>query len=87
MTPTDAVLFTVRLPLPATCADLGGHRVIKSSDIAATQGRTVKRYHCELTDGVLNGLQALVTEANSADLRIFAAKYPEQDPALRFQLQ
>jgi len=86
-TPADAALYTVRLPLPATCADLGGHRVIKTTDIAATQGRTVKRYYCELSDGSLSGLQALVTEANSADLRVFSVKYPDQDPALRFQLK
>ncbi len=86
-TPTEAVLFSVRLPLPATCADLGGHTVLKATDIAATQGRTVKRYHCELTEGALAGLQALVTEANSADLRVFTVKYPDQDPALRFQLK
>lgn len=86
-TPAEAVLFTVRLPLPATCNDLGGHNVIKATDIAATQGRTVKRYYCNITDGSLAGLQALVTEANSADLRVFTAKYPEQDPALRFQLK
>jgi hypothetical protein len=86
-TPGDAALFTVRLPLPATCADLGGNRELKTTDIAATQGRTVKRHYCELTEGALAGLQALVTEANSADLRVFSVKYPEQDPALRFQLK
>ncbi|HMA91752.1 MAG TPA: hypothetical protein VKP30_03655 [Polyangiaceae bacterium] len=86
-TPAETALFSVRLPLPATCADLGSHRIIKSWDLPATQGRTVKRHHCELTDGALNGLQALVTEANSADLRVFTVKYPEQDPALRFQLK
>lgn len=86
-TPAEVAFFSVRLPLPATCADLGSHRVIKTSDLPTTSGRTVKRYYCELTDGALNGLQALVTEANSADLRVFTAKYPEQDPALRFQLK
>jgi hypothetical protein len=85
-TPADAALFTVRLPLPATCADLGAARVVKTTDIPATGGKTVKRYVCELTDPALSGLQALVTEAASADLRVFTAKYPEQDPALRFQL-
>lgn len=86
-TPADAVLFTIRLQLPATCADLGGHRVIKTTELPSTQGRPVKRYHCELTDGALSGLQALVTEANSADMRVFSAKYPEQDPAFRFQVK
>lgn len=85
-TPAEVALYTVRLQLPATCADLGGHRVIKTTDLPSTQGRAVKRYYCEFTDGALNGLQALVTEANSADLRVFTVKYPEQDPALRFQL-
>ena len=86
-TPAETTLFSVRLPLPATCAALGGHSMLKVTDIAATQGRTVKRYHCALTDGALAGLQALVTEANSADLRVFSVKYPDQDPALRFQLK
>jgi hypothetical protein len=86
-TPAEAVLFTVRLALPATCADLGGHTVLKVTEIPATQGRTVKRYHCDLTEGALAGLQALVTEANSADIRVFSAKYPDQDPAFKSQLK
>jgi hypothetical protein len=85
-TPADVALYSVRLQLPVTCADLGGHRIIKTTELPSTQGRAVKRYHCELTEGALSGMQALATEANSADLRVFTAKYPEQDPALRFQL-
>jgi hypothetical protein len=86
-TPAEVALFSVRLPLPATCADLGGNRVRKTTDIPATQGRTVKRNYCDLTDGTLAGLQALVTEANSADMKVFSAKYPDQDPTLRFQVR
>jgi hypothetical protein len=87
-TPADVALYSVRLPLPATCADLGGHTVLKSTDVPTNiVGRTVKRYHCDLTDAGLSGLQALATEANSAELRVFTVKYPEQDPALRFQLK
>jgi hypothetical protein len=86
-TPAEVALFSVRLPLPATCADLGGNRLRKATDIPATQGRTVKRFYCDLTDGPLGGLQALATEANSADLKVFSAKYPDQDPALRFQVR
>jgi hypothetical protein len=86
-TPADAALFSVRLPLPVTCNDLGGNRVIKEMQIPASNGSTVKRTYCELTDGTLSGLQAVATEANSAELRVFSPKYVEQDPALRMQLK
>jgi hypothetical protein len=86
-TPAEAAQFSVRLPLPVTCNDLGGHRVIKEMAIPASNGGTVKRTYCELTDGVLSGLQAIATEANAAELRVFSSKYPEQDPTLRMQLK
>lgn len=85
--PAEVALFTVRLPLPVTCNDLGGNRVVKATQIPSSSGRTVARTHCELTDGPLAGLQALATEANSTELKVFSVKYPEQDPTLRVQLQ
>lgn len=86
-TAADAVLFSVRLPLPVTCNDLGGNRVLKEIQLGSTTGGTVKRTYCELTDGSLAGLQAVATEANNSELRILAPKYLEQDPALRMQLK
>lgn len=86
-TPAEAALFSVRLPLPVTCNELGGNRVIKEIQIPASNGGTVKRTYCELTDGSLSGLQAVATEANSSELRVFSVKYPEQDPSLRMQLK
>jgi hypothetical protein len=86
-TPADAAHFSVRLPLPVTCNDLGGNRVLKEMQIPASNGATVKRTYCELTEGALSGLQAIATEANSTELRVFSAKYPEQDPALRMQIK
>jgi hypothetical protein len=86
-TPVDAALFSVRLPLPVTCNDLGGNRPIKVTQIPSSDGRSVKRTYCEITDGALAGLQAIATEANSAELRVFTVKYPEQDPALRMQIK
>ena len=85
-TPAEAAFYSVRLPLPITCADLGANRVVKETQIPTTSGRTVKRAHCEITDGPLSGLHAVATEANSSELRVFTVKYPEQDPALRMQL-
>ncbi len=86
-TPADAALFHVKVQLPATCAALGGHRVIKESSLASSDGRAIKRTHCELTEGALSGLQAQATEAANSELRIFTPKYPDQDPVLKFQLQ
>jgi hypothetical protein len=86
-TPADAALFSVRLPLPVTCNELGGNRVIKETQIPASNGGTVTQSYCELTDGVLSGLQVVATAANSAELRAFSPKYAEQDPSLRMQLK
>lgn len=86
-TPAEAALFSVRLPQPVTCADLGESRTIKASTLPATDGRTVNRTHCEITGGALTGLEALATEGANAELRVFTAKYREQDPALRMLLR
>jgi hypothetical protein len=82
-TPAEAALFSVRLPLPVTCADLGEFRTIKEITLPSTDGRTVKRTHCEITGGPLSGLEALATQGANSELWIFSAKYREQDPALR----
>jgi len=79
--PADAVRFTVRLTTPTKCDALGPNRVIKVIAAPATNGATVNRYYCEFMGGALNGLQALASEANNADMYVFTPKYLEHDRA------
>ena len=79
--PAEAARFAVRLSDPAKCDVLGANRVLKVIAAPATNGATVNRYYCEFTGGDLNGLQALATDANNADLYVFTPKYLEYDPA------
>ena len=79
--PADAVRYSVRMAAPTQCNALGPNRVVKVIAAPATNGSTVNRTYCELTGGALNGLFALATEANNADLYVFTAKYLEHDAA------
>lgn len=85
--PSEAALFSVRSELPTTCTDLGGHRVLGETAVPSSDGKTVKRQHCELTDPSLSGLHALVTEANQADIKVFTAGYPDKDLGFAAQLK
>ena len=78
-----AAKFDATLPAPITCEKLGAHRVIRSWNVPNQQ---VKRSHCEITGGVLAGLQAMVSEAHQAPLHIFSPKYVEMAPALKAKL-
>lgn len=77
-----AVRFTTRPKAPVTCDDLGPNRVVKSWEVPAKDGRSVKRTRCELTSGGVSGLHALVSEAHNADLHLFSPQYLEKDPAM-----
>ena len=79
--PAEAARFAVRLSNPTKCDALGANRVLKVISAPATNGASVNRYYCEFTGGDLNGLQALASEANNADLYVFTPKYLEHDPA------
>lgn len=79
--PAEAARFAVRLSSPTKCDALGANRVLKVIAAPATNGATVNRYYCEFTGGDLNGLQALASEANNADLYVFTPKYLEHDAA------
>ena len=77
----DAVLFTVRPPSPASCADLGEHRALRTWDVPVPGGGTVKRTHCELTSGPLAGMQAVATAAIT-ELHVLSPKYAQRDPRI-----
>lgn|GEM_PF-580246 len=79
--PAEAVRYSVRLAQPAKCDALGPNRILKVIAAPATNGSTVNRYYCEFMGGALNGLQALASEANNADLYVFSPKYLEHDAA------
>src|SRR3954471_14795419 len=65
------VLFSTKVPAPATCDDLGPHKVLKTFDVPATNGSSVKRTVCELTGGTLAGMNAVVSQAANAQVYIF----------------
>ena len=75
----DTVRFSTRPASPATCADLGEHRVVRTWDVPAPTGQMVKRTHCEFSAGPLAGMQAVVSAA-IADLHVFSPKYAQRDP-------
>jgi hypothetical protein len=83
----DAFLFKAEPPNSVDCAALGAHNVVRTWQVPATQGRTAKRTHCELTGGPLSGLHAVVTEAHSAPVWVFSPKYLEKDGVMRQRVQ
>jgi hypothetical protein len=76
-------LFTISPPGPVSCDDLGPNKVLKTWDVPAVGGTTVKRTRCELTSGDLSGLNAIVSAANNAPVDIFSTTYLAKDPALQ----
>jgi|SRR6188768_408213 len=76
------VLFSTKVPAPASCDDLGPNKVLKTWDVPATNGQGVKRTRCELS-GALSGLNAVVSAAANAPVFIFSPSYLLKDPALK----
>ena len=76
------VLFMTKAPAAATCDDLGPNKVLKTWDVPAVNGQSVKRTRCELS-GTLSGMQAVVSAAVNAPVYVFSPSYLEKDPALK----
>jgi hypothetical protein len=76
-------LFMVTPPGPVSCDDLGPNKVLKSWDVPAKNGATVKRTRCELTSSSLSGMNAVVSAANNAPVYIFSPTYLTKDAALK----
>lgn len=76
------LLFTTKVPAPASCDDLGPNKVLKSWDVPASNGQSVKRTRCELS-GNLSGMNAVVSNAANAAVYIFSPSYLLKDPALK----
>ena len=77
------VSFSTKAPAPASCNDLGPHKVLKTFDVPAVNGQSVKRTRCELTSGTLAGMNAVVSAAANAAVYIFSPSYLLKDPALK----
>jgi hypothetical protein len=75
-------LFMTKAPAPASCDDLGPNKVLKSWNVPAVSGQSVKRTRCELS-GSLSGMQAVVSQAANAAVYIFSPSYLEKDAALK----
>jgi hypothetical protein len=75
-------LFMTKAPAPASCDDLGPNKVLKSWDVPAANGQSVKRTRCQL-GGSLSGMQAVVSQAANAAVYIFSPSYLEKDAALK----
>jgi len=75
----DAVRYSTRPASPATCAELGESREVRSWNVMAPGGQAVKRTHCEFTSGPLAGMQG-ITSAAIADVLVFTPKYAQKDP-------
>jgi hypothetical protein len=76
-------LFMITPPGPVSCDDLGPNKVLKSWDVPAKNGSTVKRSRCELTSGALSGMNAVVSAAVNAPVYLFSAAYLSKDPAVQ----
>ncbi len=76
------LLFTTKVPAPASCDDLGPNTVLKSWDVPAANGQSVKRTRCELS-GTLAGMNAVVSAAANASVYIFSPSYLLKDAALK----
>ena len=77
------VLFSTKAPAPAGCDDLGPNKVLKTWDIPATNGQSIKRTRCELSGGTLAGMHAVVSAAVNAPVYIFSPSYLLKDAALK----
>ncbi len=75
-------LFMTKAPAPASCDDLGPHNVIRTWDVPAANGASVKRTRCALS-GALTGMQAVVSQAANAAVYVFSPSYLLKDPALK----
>jgi hypothetical protein len=76
------LMFTTKAPAPASCDNLGPNKVLKTWDVPASNGASVKRTRCELS-GTLAGLNAVVSDAANAPIYIFSPSYLLKDPALK----
>jgi hypothetical protein len=83
----SAAFFSFRAERPVTCQELGPHSVIRAWDVPATGGRSAKRTHCELSGGPLAGLQALVSDAQRADVQVFTPQYLQREAGLRSHVE
>ncbi len=76
------LMFTTKAPAPASCDDLGPNKVLKTWDVPAASGGSVKRTRCELS-GTLAGMNAVVSDAANAAVYIFSPSYLVKDPGLK----
>jgi len=77
------LMFTTKPSNPVTCDDIGPNKVLKTWDVPALTGQSVKRTRCELTSGTLTGLNVVVSAASEAPVYIFSVSYLEKDPGLK----
>ena len=75
--------FSVKLPDVTTCEEIGASTVLKTWQVATTNGATTTRYRCEFPSGPLAGMNAVLSQAVNADLYVFNPSYLEKEPALR----
>ncbi len=76
------LLFMTKAPAPASCDDLGPNKVLKSFDVLAANGGSIKRTVCEL-GGTLAGMHAVVSQAANAAVYIYSPSYLLKDAALK----
>ena len=76
------VLFSTKAPAPASCDDLGPNKVLKTWDVPASTGQSIKRTRCELS-GTLAGMNAVVSQAANAPVYVFSPSYLLKDPGLK----
>jgi hypothetical protein len=76
------LMFSTKVPAPASCDDLGPNKVLKTWDVPAANGQSVKRTRCELS-GTLAGMNAVVSQAANAAVYIFSPSYLLKDAALK----
>jgi hypothetical protein len=74
--------FATKFPAPVSCQDFGA-TVVKTFDVPATNGGSVKRSRCEFSSGPLAGMGLVVSEAANAEAYIFVPGYLEKDRLMK----
>jgi hypothetical protein len=74
--------FATKFPAPVSCQDFGA-TVVRTFDVPATNGASVKRFRCDISSGPLTGLGLVVSEAANAEAYVFVPGYLAKDPLMK----
>jgi hypothetical protein len=76
-------MFSTKLPQPTKCDALGPNKSVKTWDVPAVNGASVKRWRCEFTSGPLAGMQMVTSGAANAPAYIFSTSFLDKDANMK----